>query len=66
MKFILLLNLKLNLSIFNMETMFWDKKNQEYICSQCQSHNVFCKCGMMADLYICNDCGFESRDLKEI
>jgi len=49
-----------------MESMFWDKKNQEYICPECQSHNIFCKCGMMADLYICNDCGFESRDLKEI
>jgi len=49
-----------------MESMVWDNKNQEYICPKCQSHNVHCKVGMMADLYICNDCGFESRDLKEI
>lgn len=49
-----------------MESMFWDKKNQEYICPECQSNKVYCKAGMTTDLYICSNCGFESRDLKEI
>ena len=48
------------------DDMIWDGKNYEYTCPECGSHKVYCKAGMMSDLYICNDCGFESRNLKEI
>ena len=44
--------------------MTWDEYRQEFICPECESHNVSVKSGMMCDLYTCRDCGYESRDLK--
>ena len=44
--------------------MTWDEDKQEFICPECESHNVSVKSGMMCDLYTCRDCGYESMDLK--
>jgi len=35
-------------------------------CPRCGSESIYVKCGMIVDLYTCNDCGFESRDVIEI
>lgn len=44
--------------------MNWNEERQEFTCPKCGSHHVIVKSGMMCDLYICADCGYESRDLK--
>ena len=31
--------------------MTWDEDKQEFICPECESHNVSVKSGMMCDLY---------------
>lgn len=47
--------------------MIYNKKEDKLYCSQCNSDNIYIKSGMMADLYICNNCGYESRDIiKEV
>lgn len=35
-------------------------------CPKCNSTRIRVKVGMMCDLYICNDCGFETRNYDEI
>jgi len=49
--------------IINMK-MIYDKENDKVICPRCKSDNVYIKCGMFCDLYICNNCGYESRDIE--
>ena len=44
--------------------MIYDKENDKVICPRCKSDNVYIKCGMFCDLYICNNCGYESRDVE--
>ena len=35
-------------------------------CPKCNSIYIKVKAGMMCDLYICEDCGFETRNYDEI
>ena len=35
-------------------------------CPKCNSTHIRVKTGMMCDLYICEDCGFETRDYDEV
>lgn len=35
-------------------------------CPKCNSENIRIKSGMTCDLYICEDCGFETRDYYEL
>lgn len=37
----------------------------KYICPKCKSEHVHIKSGMFTDLFICEDCGYESRDEKD-
>jgi len=48
-----------------MEKMIYNKTTDEFKCPICGSKRIYVKSGMMVDLYICQDCGFESRDLDD-
>lgn len=35
-------------------------------CPKCNSTHIRVKAGMMCDLYICEKCGFETRNTKDM
>lgn len=45
------------------EKMIYCKTTDELKCPICGSKHICIKSGMLTDLYICENCGFESRDL---
>ncbi len=46
--------------------MIYNKKELKIYCSKCNSTNIYIKSGLMTDLYVCRDCGHESRNLTYI
>jgi len=46
--------------------MIYIKETDKLKCSKCGSEHIYIKSGMMSDLYICLDCGHESRDIKNL
>ena len=44
--------------------MLYNKETGKLKCPKCGSYHIYIKSGMMCDLYICTDCGFESRDIE--
>ena len=52
-----------------LDKMIWDETLEKYFCPKCDSSKVYVKSGMFADLFVCENCGFESRSyvtVKEI
>ena len=47
-----------------MSKMIYSTKTNSFKCPKCGSTNIYVKCGMTTDLYICMNCGFESRDIE--
>lgn len=43
--------------------IIYNKETGTFKCPKCKSSNVWIKSGLMSDLYTCNECGYESRDL---
>lgn len=43
------------------QRMEYNLTTEEYTCPVCGSKHIRVKSGMTADLYICEDCGLESR-----
>jgi len=35
-------------------------------CPKCKKDTIHVKCGMFCDLYICDNCGYETRNKEEI
>ena len=44
--------------------MIYNQKTNQFTCPYCNSHSITVKSGMLCDLYICQNCGYESRDLE--
>ena len=42
--------------------MIYCEATDTFTCPKCGSKNVYSKPGMLTDLYICKECGFESRE----
>ena len=38
---------------------------KKYSCPKCNSDKMRIKSGMFTDLYICENCGYESRDIND-
>ena len=47
------------------EKMIYCRATDTLKCPKCGSKKIYVKSGMMADLYICQECGFEARDLED-
>ena len=47
-----------------MSKMIYSTKTNSFKCPKCGGTNIYVKSGMLLDLYICNECGFESRNIK--
>ncbi len=48
------------------EDLLWAGNINIMKCPKCGSSHIRVKAGMMCDLYICTNCGFETRDYYEI
>lgn len=48
-----------------MDNMIYRSLTDNMECPKCGSNNIRIKSGMMADLYTCMNCGFESRDIEK-
>lgn len=45
------------------DKMIYCRATDRMKCPKCNSTNVRVKSGINADMYICEDCGFESKDI---
>lgn len=45
------------------KNILYNEKTGKFTCPNCNSHNVSVHPGMFVDLYFCNNCGYESRDI---
>ena len=58
--------MNISMNATNENAMWFDSKTQNYVCPKCRITHIRIKPGVFVDLFICENCNFEAREVVEM